>query len=64
MAPTDPSFAYPEGAYTLLYQYEDGVPVHTWDIIPHQYAGAFEVLGITDYVAYTVLPEHITSEEY
>lgn len=60
----DARFGYPEGAYTMLYVYEDGVPIQAWDIIPHNFLSAMKVLDITDYVAETILPEHMTSEEY
>lgn len=62
----DVRFAYPEGAYTLVYEYANvtNTPVRVWDILPHNFEPTFPLLGMTDYVAYTVLPEHFTSEEY
>ena len=60
----DVRFAYPEGAYTIVDVYEDGVPVMAWDLMPHNFLSSWPFLGVEDYVAYTVLPEHITSDEY
>ena len=60
----DVRFAYPEGAYTMLYKYVDGVPTMAWEFAPHTFDLTLQVLGYTDFVAYTVLPEHFTSEEY
>lgn len=55
----DVRFAYPEGAYTMLYEYEDGAPIQAWDIVPHNYFSAFPLIIAMegDYVAYTVLPQ-------